>query len=75
MDSLITPLVSNINLFAKIKRSSKYYYQGLNNNKPELFQIKEIRDGSHPFKLNCNSYRSEDLAFYVKGVGEMLIKL
>ncbi len=76
MDSSKRSFDSKINLFAKIKRSSKYYYQGIgNNDKPQLFQVDEVSNGSHPFRLNYNSYRGDDLTFYVKGLGNQLVKL
>lgn len=64
-------------LFATIKKSSKYFYQGLDEEtgKPMLFEIEEIRNDLHAFVLNSNNYRSEDLNFYVKMPCGQLIKL
>ena len=71
MDSSKINLYPDIELYAQIKRSSKYYYQGLDiDNEPIIFQVDEVRNGSHPFRLNSNNYRAEDLVFYLKKHGE-----
>lgn len=65
-----------VELFAKIKRTSKYYYQGLDqNNKPVAFKIEAIQHGSHSFRINSNNYRCQDLAFYVKDSKGKLLPL
>lgn len=67
---------SKIELYARIKRSSKYYNQGLDTrNKPKIFKVEEVRCGSHPFRLNANNYGVSDLIFYVKDRFDQLIKL
>ena len=69
-------LNSEICLYARIKRTSKYYYQGLDSqNKPVIFKVEEICNGSHPFRLNSNNYKVSDLAFFVKSSTKQLIKL
>jgi len=65
-----------VELFAEIRRSSKYYYQGLDSaRQPRIFRIEAIRHGSHPFRLNNNNYRSRDLSFFVKDVHGHLVPL
>ncbi len=75
--AIYTPLKERkVELFAKIKRTSKYYYQGLDQNgKPRAFKIDAIQYGSHSFRMNSNNYRSQDLTFWVKGVEDNLIPL
>lgn len=55
-------------LFATIKKSSKYYYQGLNaDNKPGAFEITRIDDsGYYRFHGNHNRYRADDLTFWIE---------
>ncbi|WP_043582322.1 hypothetical protein [Geminisphaera colitermitum] len=55
-------------LFATIKKSSKYYRQGLgDDNKPYAFKIRQIDDfGDYRFHGNSNQYRAEDLIFWIK---------
>ena len=70
------PEESEVELFARIKKSSEYYYQGLNqNNKPSVFKIESIRPGFLCFRLDSNNYSSRDLAFYVKDTKGDLIPL
>lgn len=71
-----TPEEREVELFAEIRRSSKYYYQGLDSaRQPRIFRIEAIRHGSHPFRLNNNNYRSRDLAFFVKDLRGHLVPL
>lgn len=61
------PAECEVQLFARIKKSSEYYHQGLDqNNKPLIFKIDSIRPGFLCFRLNSNNYSSHDLTFYVK---------
>jgi hypothetical protein len=70
------PEEREVELFAEIRRSSKYYYQGLDSaRQPRIFRIEAIRHGSHPFRLNNNNYRSQDLAFFVKDLHGQLVPL
>jgi len=63
-------------LFAKIKRSSKYAYQGQYDDSPEYFRVNEIRHDEYAFTLNNgNWYRCQDLNFYVRTPKGGLIKL
>ncbi len=66
-----------VELFATIKRTSKYYYQGLDKNKkPRAFKIEAIQQcDTHNIRMNNNNYRSQDLTFLVKGVEGDLIPL
>ncbi len=62
-------------LYATIKKSSKYYHQGLSDptngkSKPRAFEITSINsmpdcDG-YDYRLNNNQYRREDLQLWVK---------
>jgi hypothetical protein len=63
-------------LFALIKSSSKYAYQGRENGKPVAMRVTFLEAGEYAFHLeNGNRYRREDLTFYVQGLGGKLIKL
>ena len=63
-----------VELFARIKKSSGYYHQGLDQSgKPGIFKIDGIRHGFLSFRLNCNNYSHHDLAFYVKDIKGSLI--
>lgn len=56
-------------LYAVIKASSKYAYQGREGGKPVAMEVEELEhEGSeYPFRLeNGNRYRREDLTFYVR---------
>ncbi len=65
-----------VELFAKIKRTSKYYYQGLDENgTPRAFKIEAIKYGSHSIRMNSNNYRCQDLTFWVKDAKGQLIPL
>jgi len=65
-----------IELYAKIKRSSKYAYQGEYSDSSEYFRVREIRNDEYAFTLNNgNWYRREDLNFYVRTPKGGLIKL
>jgi hypothetical protein len=62
-------------LFAVIKSSSKYAYQGRYTGKPVAMRVTYLEPGDYAFHLeNGNRYRREDLTFYVKD-GERLVKL
>ena len=62
-------------LFALIKSSSKYAYQGRYSGTPVAMRVRFLEDGDYAFHLeNGNRYRREDLTFYVQGGGK-LIKL
>ena len=66
-----------MNLYATIKKSSKYAHQGRSeaDGKLILFPVQEIQNGSYAFRMNGNQYRREDLNFYVKSPRGELIKL
>ena len=63
-------------LYATIKRTSKYAYQGRSeaDGKLILFPVREIQNGSYAFRMGGNQYRREDLNFYVKSPCGELIK-
>jgi len=63
-------------LFALIKASSKYAYQGRYTGKPVAMRVTWLEEQTeHAFHLeNGNRYRREDLTFYVQSGGK-LIKL
>ncbi len=70
------PPTCKAELYASIKKSSKYYHQGLDTNgKPIIFLVKSIQYGSYSFRFNHNNYRSLDLFFYVKDVEGQFLKL
>jgi hypothetical protein len=63
-------------LFALIKASSKYAYQGRENGKPVAMRVTFLEAGEYPFHLeNGNRYRREDLTFYVRNLDGQLVKL
>jgi len=64
-------------LYATIKRTSKYAHQGRSevDGKTILFPVREIQNSSYPFRMGGNQYRREDLNFYVKTPDGELIKL
>jgi hypothetical protein len=63
-------------LYARIKRTSQFYYQGLGEDqKPLIFKIEAIRLDSHPFRMNNNNYQAHDLAFFTRNKNGRLIKL
>ncbi len=75
-DLVPVPENRKVELFAKIKRTSKYYYQGLGQDgKPIAFKIDAIQYGSHAIRMNSNNYRCQDLTFWVKDVEGNLIPL
>jgi len=69
--------MSAFNLFARIKKSSRYYSQGLEvphdpKSKAILFPVEDLFPGgdiSHPVRFNNNRYPLEDVELFV-GVGE-----
>ena len=64
-------------LYATIKRTSKYAHQGRSevDGKLILFPVQEIQNGSYAFRMGGNQYRREDLNFYVKAPCGELVKL
>jgi len=63
-------------LFALIKASSKYAYQGRYTGKPVAMRVTFLEPGEYPFHLdNGNRYRREDLTFYVQDTDGQLVKL
>ena len=65
-------------LFALIKASSKYAYQGRYTGKPVAMRVTATgdRNDAYAFRLeNGNDYRREDLTFYVRGLNGQLVKL
>ncbi len=64
-------------LYATIKKTSKYAYQGREERtgKVIFFPIREVQDDPYAFRMNGNQYRREDLSFYVKTPSGELIKL
>jgi hypothetical protein len=74
--SYAPPAERKVELFARIKKSSQYYHQGLDHDDaPQLFKVEGIRQGFLCFRLNDNNYASRDLAFYVRDAGGGLIPL
>jgi hypothetical protein len=62
-------------LFAVIKSSSKYAYQGRYTGKPVAMRVTRVENSDYAFHLeNGNRYRREDLTFFVRD-GERLVKL
>jgi hypothetical protein len=62
-------------LYAVIKASSKYAYQGRYTGKPVAMRVTWLENGEYAFHLdNGNRYRREDLTFYVRD-GERFVKL
>jgi hypothetical protein len=63
-------------LFALIKASSKYAYQGRYTGKPVAMRVTEIEATDYPFRLdNGNRYRREDLTFFARTPDGQLVKL
>lgn len=63
-------------LFAVIKPSSKYAYQGRYTGKPVAMRVTWLENSDYPFHLeNGNRYRREDLTFYVEDADGKLLKL
>jgi hypothetical protein len=71
------PEERKVELFAKIKRTSKYYYQGPDEHKKHrAFRIDAIQEcDTHHIRMNNNNYRCRDLSFWVKSVEGDLIPL
>ncbi len=70
------PPARKAELFARIKRTSKYYFQGLDNDGQQIaFPVEAIQYGSYTFRLNHNNYRTQDLSFYVKDTEGRFLKL
>ena len=54
-------------LYAMIKPSSKYAYQGRYTGKPVAMRVTWLERSDYAFHLeNGNRYRREDLSFYVR---------
>jgi hypothetical protein len=69
---------SGLVLFALIKASSKYAYQGRYTGKPVALRVTatNARNDAYAFRLeNGNDYRREDLTFYVRNPAGQLVKL
>ena len=66
----------NLTLYAVIRASSKYAYQGRYTGKSVAMRVTHLEERTdYTFHLdNGNRYRREDLTFYVKD-GERFIKL
>jgi len=63
-------------LYARIKKTSKYYHQGLDNNGRQVtFPVESVQYGSYTFRFNHNNYRTQDLSFYVKDAEGCFLKL
>lgn len=63
-------------LYEKIKRSSKYAYQGERDGQAVLMRVTELADDYYAYYLeNGNRYRREDLAFFTKSPKGQLLKL
>lgn len=70
------PAQTEVQLFARIKKSSQYYHQGLDHNgTPRIFKVEGIRQGFLCFRLGDNNYSTRDLAFYVRDAQGDLIPL
>lgn len=70
-----TPEAEGLVLYATIKASSKYAYQGRYTGKPVAMRVTRIENTDYAFHLdNGNRYRREDLTFFVRD-GERLVKL
>lgn len=67
--------MTELTLFAVIRSSSKYAYQGREGGKPVAMRVTFLENSDYAFHLeNGNRYRREDLTFYVRD-GERLVKL
>lgn len=70
-----TPEAKGLVLFAVIRSSSKYAYQGREDGKPVAMRVTWLENSEYAFHLeNGNRYRREDLTFYVRD-GERFVKL
>jgi hypothetical protein len=73
---VLIPEERKVELFARIRKSSEYYNQGLDpDGKPSIFKIEGIRHGFLSFRLNSNNYNCYDLSFFVKDAKGKLIPL
>lgn len=62
-------------LYAMIKSSSKYAYQGRESGRPVAMRVTWLEEDEYAFHLeNGNRYRREDLTFYVRD-GRRFVKL
>lgn len=69
------PEAKSLVLFAVIRASSKYAYQGRVEGKPVAMRVTLLENSEYAFHLeNGNRYRREDLTFYVRD-GERFVKL
>lgn len=69
------PEAKGLVLFAVIRSSSKYAYQGREDGKPVAMRVTFLENSEYAFHLeNGNRYRREDLTFYVRD-GERFVKL
>lgn len=60
-------------LYAVIRASSKYAYQGREGGRIVAMRVEWIENGEYPFHLdNGNRYRREDLTFYTKYEGRFI---
>jgi len=68
--------MTELALFAVIRSSSKYAYQGRYTGKPVAMRVTHLEESTdYAFHLeNGNRYRREDLTFFVRD-GERLVKL
>lgn len=67
--------MAELTLFAVIRPSSKYAYQGREDGKPVAMRVTWLENSEYAFHLeNGNRYRREDLTFYVRD-GERFVKL
>lgn len=74
-DDTTTTEARGLVLYAMIKPSSKYAYQGRYTGKPVAMRVTFLENTDYPFHLeNGNRYRREDLTFYVRD-GERFVKL
>jgi len=76
-DTLETPAAGAAGpvLYAMIRASSKYAYQGRYTGQPVAMRVTLLEPGEYAFHLeNGNRYRREDLTFFVRD-GERLVKL
>lgn len=73
--------IAEFQLFARLKKSSRYYGQGLGqDNKPMTFAVEAMwsqgsTQESHPIRFNNNRYPREDVELLVLGGDNKLHKL
>lgn len=71
--SLVPPEAKGLVLFAVIRSSSKYAYQGREDGKPVAMRVTFLENSEYAFHLeNGNRYRREDLTFYVRDGGRFV---